>query len=443
MEIMRQARTKGLNPDDYDTSRLPAPKQDAAAFDQGLTDCATRYASDLLFGRTREQSLRPKTKLMMDGLAADPIAVLNRLEPPFEGYRRTVQALERYRELAKDAPALALPVTKKTIEPGDAFEPLDVLAKILAREGDLPQDAALPAGSRYEGALVDAMKRFQDRHGLEADGRVGTATLAQLNIPLSARVRQLEMALERWRWLPREYAHGPILVNLPEFRLRAFDANLKAELDMRVIVGQSQGHQTPVFAGEMNSVVFRPYWNVPMAIQRDELIPAIEKDRAYLAKYHYEVTGASDGPAVDDATLAQLKSGKAGIRQQPGPGNSLGLVAFMFPNQYSVYLHSTPIPWLFTRARRDFSHGCVRVEKPEALANWILRDKSGWTPKMTKEAFAAEKTSSAYPSKTVPVLIWYNTAMVQDNGEVRFFEDIYGQDEALEKAISKKAPIVK
>jgi murein L,D-transpeptidase YcbB/YkuD len=213
---------------------------------------------------------------------------------------------------------------------------------------------------------------------------------------------------------------------------------------MKLVVGKAQGHQTPVFASEMRYVIFRPYWNVPVSIQRSELVPKIEKNRSYLADNAFQVvtsqdTVVTDG-VIDDSTLARLRSSELSIRQVPGPHNALGLVKFLFPNEYDVYLHGTPATQLFSRSRRDFSHGCMRVERPEQLAAWVLRDKPQWTPAHIAEAMNGDKTIRVDLTQPIPVLVVYTTANVLESGEVRFFEDIYGQDAALEKLLAQGPP---
>jgi L,D-transpeptidase YcbB len=260
-----------------------------------------------------------------------------------------------------------------------------------------------------------------------------------LNTPFRRRVRQLQMALERWRWLPHEFARPPIVVNVPEFRLHALDASSHSALEMNVVVGRAFRHQTPVFAGQMHYLIFRPYWHVPPSIQRAELAPKILRDPSYLAKNGYEVVNRN-GEVVSGAPPVELRSLKLSIRQLPGPGNALGLVKFVFPNEHEVYLHSTPSQALFSKARRDFSHGCIRVEKPDVLAAWVLRDQPQWTLEHTRQAMNGTQTRRVNLSAPIPVLIVYATAMVQENGEVCFFQDIYGHDASLERLLDKGYP---
>jgi L,D-transpeptidase YcbB len=312
------------------------------------------------------------------------------------------------------------------------------LARRLQFLGDLPGSFVLPQGSTvYSEEIVQAVKAFQLRHGLEAEGKLGQQTIDALNRPVSERVEQLRLALERWRWAPHVFSQPPVVVNIPEFVLRAYDGPGKVGLTMPVVVGRAMRTQTPVMEEDMKYVVFWPYWNVPPSILRGEIIPKIVKDPAYLQKNGYEVATyqgkvVTDGVVSDDV-LAQLRAGKLMVRQKPGPKNALGLIKFIFPNDNNVYLHSTPAQSLFSRSRRDFSHGCIRVEDPKALAVWVLRNNPGWTRERVDAAFAAEKEQQVNLAKTIPVLIVYATAIAKENGEVFFFDDIYGYDKAMQK----------
>ena len=465
IEILKEADTKGLNSEDYDGSRWAdrltglssASDSDFAEFDLALTVSVMRYISDLHFGRANPGVFRTEFDSENKSVdlpvflqqrlirAADVRAVLEGIEPPYEGYRRTLRALQRYIAMAREDHGGLLPVTKKPVEPGAPYTAVARLADLLRRLGDLPENVTIPPDStKFAGPLVEALEHFQWRHGLEPDGRLGKATLAQLNTPLRDRIRQLQFTLERWRWVPHSFPRPPIVVNIPEFELRALDDSYATELEMKVVVGKAYDHQTPVFAADMKYVTFRPYWNVPLSIQRAELMPKLDKDAAYLVKNRYEVvtpqnTLVTNG-VVDQATLALLRSGKLRIRQIPGPENALGLVAFMFPNDNDVYLHATPAMDLFAKSRRDFSHGCIRAEKPQQLAAWVLRNQSEWTPERIADAMDGTETVHVRLDKPIPVLIVYATAVALQTGEVRFFEDIYGQDAQLAELLAKGYP---
>jgi murein L,D-transpeptidase YcbB/YkuD len=459
IQAFRSAAAKGLNPDDYDASLWPARLDELgthsseavlARFDLALTLSAMRYVSDLHIGKVnprlfhsgfdlvREQYDLPgfiRTRLTG---AVDVAAALNTIEPPFPGYWRTQTVLRRYLALAAEDGMPKLAPVRSPIDPGSEYPDAAKLGRLLRLLGDLPADAVVTDG-RYQGDLVDAVKHFQSRHGLDADGRIGAQTFRHLNTPLSTRARQLALTLERYRWVPHQFAVQPIVVNIPEFRLRAFDASYRTELEMKVVVGRAYGHKTPVFASEMKSVVFRPYWEVPLGIQRNEIVPKVLRDRSYLARNGYEVLSPARkdaGRAIDDSALTELRSGNLRIRQVPGPDNALGLVTFRFPNEYNVYMHGTPAAQLFAKSRRDFSHGCIRLEKPEALAALVLRDKPGWNSKRIAEAMYGAETITVTLDHPIPVLIVYATAVVQENGDVHFFDDIYGHDATLEKALA-------
>ncbi len=367
------------------------------------------------------------------------------IDPPFDGYRRTLAALAHYRALAREDDGELLPQTKKPVEPGDVYAGVPRLARLLRTLGDLPPDAIRGADDRiYSRVLVEAVKRFQGRHGLLPDGRIGKGTLAQLNTPLTRRVRQIELTLERWRWVPHSFSRPPIVVNVPEFELRAFGPSYASELEMKVIVGGAYRHKTPVFSGELKLVIFHPYWNVPLSIQRAELVPQLERDRSYLAQHDYEVVtqqgAVVTNGTISDELLPQLRSGKLLIRQIPGPKNALGLVKFVFPNPNDVYMHDTPGIELFARSRRDFSHGCIRVEKAAELAEWVLREEPDWSPDRIHEAMNGPKPLQVLLKRPIPVLIVYGTAVVLEGGEVRFFEDFYGDNAALEAQLARGYP---
>jgi murein L,D-transpeptidase YcbB/YkuD len=467
--LLSAAGQKGLSPDDYDASqwseRLAKLKPlsqspagtDAAKFDLALTVCAMRYISDLHIGRVNPKRLAfalddeskkyDLAEFLKDNIvnADDVSAALVQVEPPYPGYRRTMQALQTYTELAKKDDGEQLPAVKKAVKPGEAYPGAARLTRFLRLVGDLPPDAKLPDPSVYDGALVDAVKSFQGRHGLDANGRIDAQTVAELNVPLSRRVQQMQWTLERWRWLPGSYEKAPIVANIPEFRLRAYDKDFNIEVTMKVVVGKSyNGHNTPVFSENMQYVEFRPYWNVPYSITRSEMIPQILKDPGYLTKKGLEVVDNRQkvvtAGEVSPEVLDQLRAGKLFVRQTPGPKNALGLVAFMFPNSYAVYMHDTPAPELFSQSRRDFSHGCIRLEKPADMAAWVLRNNPGWTPERIHAAMTTGGNQRVNLAQPIPVLILYATVIVLDDGLVHFYDDIYKHDAALEKILAKGYP---
>ena len=465
--LLQYAERQGLAPLDYDgplwSGRLaslrpenPQPREsDLIRFDVALTVCAMRYASDLHLGRVDPQAVglgagggRKRFDvaqfLRREILnSADVPDAFEQIEPPYEGYQRTLHALATYLELARRDDATPLPESPQPVRPGDTYAGTPRLVRLLRLLGDLPVGARVNAERLvYSDPLVAAVKHFQRRHGLDADGRIGPETLAQLNTPLRNRVRQLQLTLERWRWLPTRFDEPPIIVNIPEFVLRAMDENFHAALTMKVVVGTAVSGETPTFSARMNQVVFRPYWNVPLAIQRDEILPEIERDPRFLARNNYEIT-TSRGQSVEadvrkKDVREKLRSGEFLIRQVPGPRNSLGLVKFELPNRYDVYLHATPARELFAKPRRAFSHGCIRVEKPAELAAWVLRSVPGWDLAHVRAAMNGPETLRVELKQTIPVLIVYGVAIVLQNGDVQFFQDVYGRDAALERALEAR-----
>ena len=468
--LFLKADQKGLSAEDYDGSRWndrlaklkPATRQpteaDAVKFDLALTVCAMRYISDLHIGKVYpnylafalddESKRYDLAKFLKDHVvgAGDVAGVLAQVEPPYPGYRRTIQALQTYLELARRDDGEQLPAVKKAIVPGDTYPGVPRLARLLRLVGDLPADANVPADQLiYASALVDAVKNFQRRLGRDPNGRLDAQTLADLNVPLSRRVRQMQLTLERWRWLPAAYQEAPIVANIPEFRLRAYDKDFKIGVTMKIVVGKTYGHHnTPVFTDTMQYVVFRPYWEVPPSITRAEMIPHIVRDPDYLANKGFEVVDSKRNVVstgkVTPEVLGQIRAGKLFVRQKPGPKNALGLVKFVFPNSYNVYMHDTPSTEFFAKARRDFSHGCVRLEKPADLAAWVLRDNPGWTPDRIRAAMNGTVTQQVNLAHPIPVFIVYATVVVLEDGVVHFYDDIYGHDTALEKALAKGYP---
>ena len=471
LEIFQHAGSKGLEAEDYDAPRwaeriarlqssLPPPSDsELARFDLALTVCVMRYISDLHIGKVNPKTFHfdldvehKKYNLpdflrqrLLDVDAQEVKTVLDRVEPPFEGYRRTQKALQLYEALARQDDGEPLPTPKKAVKPGDVYPAIARLVRRLRLVGDLPAEAAVDwSGNLYHDALVDAVKRFQRRHGLDVSGLLDANTMKQLNVPLSQRVEQLRLTLERWRWVPHEFSRPPIVVNIPQFVLRGLNEQHRIGLEMKVVVGRAYRHKTPVLSSQLRYVVFRPYWTVPLSIQRSEMVPKIQKDLAYLAENDLEIVNRN-GQAVDAGTLSahtleQLRSGQLSIRQKPGPKNSVGLIKFLFPNEYKVYLHGTPATDLFAKSRRDFSHGCIRVEDPVALALWVLRDKPEWSRERILALINGNSPVGVNLDKPIPVLIVYGTAVVEENGEVHFFEDIYGYDAELKQVLAKGYP---
>lgn len=479
IQAFSDAAAKGLEPEDYDASRWAARTQklagknedDLAQFDVAMTIAVMRYVSDLHIGRVNpthfnfDIDVNSKKYNLAEFVsdqavdADDVPKLVASVEPNSDEYRKTEAALARYLDLAKLQPSRTdSPINNvvnnvvKAVTVGAPYALAYQLRARLELEGDLVdrQAGGDPPPPVFDQALSEAVKNYQHRHGITEDGKLTSQTVKSLNVPLTARVTQLQSSLERWRWLPDQYLNARILVNLPEFVLHAYDARHQPEFTMKVVVGKVVGeHQTPVFAHMMKYLVFRPYWSVPVDIAKRELVPHIVTNKDYLATKNFEVTN-NKGVIQTQYTAHQVSQGMVMVREKPGPKNSLGLVKFMFPNQYDVYLHSTPATELFNRTRRDFSHGCVRVQEPAKLAAWVLDgqpdtsrggDQQPWDIDKVTEAMNTGLDNHQVNLKTpIPIVIFYVTAFVEEDGKTHFFDDIYGYDAQLQAVLAKGMP---
>ena len=469
MDVLASSAGRGLDPASYDVLALRGladsatrSPTNAARFDVSLTRAVTRLIIDLHMGRTDPTTVRfalPNAHEHLDvaalvtavSEAADVPAALTRMEPPYAGYHALQRALARYRALAGDSTVRPPSRPKKTVRPGDPFPDAPALTRFLEALGDIDlEDASQavpknPTPPRYEGALVDAVVRFQRRHGLAPDSVIGPATMGQLRVPLAQRVRQIELTLERWRWLPDRAPARFIVVNIPGFRLYAFAEDSLAQrprLAMNVIVGQAEGrHDTPVFTATMGEVVFRPYWDVPPRIARTELIPTFRRRPAYFESEGFEIVrrGTGDVPATTfaptAANFARILSGQLRLRQRPGPANALGYVKFLFPNPYNVYLHGTPAQQLFAESRRDFSHGCIRTEQPGDLAELVLQGQAPWSRATIDSVMSGDQTVHVPIARPFTVFVLYATVVVDSGGTISFYPDLYRHDAALERTL--------
>ena len=370
----------------------------------------------------------------------DLAAALEQLLPREDGYVTLRRGLARYRAIAAAGGWPVLRATR-TLRPGDPLPRGSALHARLAAEGYLEgwRDGDW-TDARYDDELAGAVARFQARHGLVVDSVLGPRTLRALNVPASERAMQIAANMERYRWLPPEFASRAIVVNVPAFRLDAYDAGRRV-LSMRVIVGSELEHRrTPVFGDTMRYVQFGPYWNVTPNIARREILPEVAKDRGYLARNDFELVRGwgDDAPVVDPWSVsdAELFSGRYRVRQRPGPLNALGRVKFMFPNDRNIYLHDTPARELFDERVRAFSHGCVRVADPAALAEFVLAGRDGWSRSRIREALAAGERVRVTLADPVPVYLIYLTAFAQD-GVLAFRADRYRQDELLMQALGE------
>ncbi|MBL8351662.1 MAG: L,D-transpeptidase family protein [Burkholderiaceae bacterium] len=478
IELLADAASHGLVADDYGVAGLQAALRRAAAAPEAA-DCPAqalapaldaamkRFLADLHAGRVDPAQLQLRftparrepfdaAGLLQAALASGRLAdAVNAAAPALPQYQALRDALAVYRKLA-DHPAWqqALPPLPgdpgssrrpARLSPGQDYAGASLLAWRLALLGDLPS-AAWPRGDslRYAGVLVDALRAFQQRHGLDSDGVIGTATLAALQVPPAARARQIELALERLRWTPLLQAPRMIVINIPEFVLRAYevvDGRIELRQQMKVIVGKALDTRTPLFDEDLRFIEFSPYWNVPPSIARSETVPRLRRDPGYFDREGFEFV-AADGSVLtglSDARLDAVIAGRLRIRQRPGPRNALGDIKFVFPNREHIFLHHTPATALFERQRRDFSHGCIRVEQPVALAGFVLRDQPGWGEPRIREAMGQGRSTTLRLDAPLPVLIAYGTTLVK-GGRIHFLDDIYGQDRVLDAALRQPRP---
>ena len=466
LEQFAAADARGLRVDDYDASALRLltsqgalrTPEERAAFDVAISASTARFVRALRFGRVSASAAHAELRFAREqfdvgftlrGLAGStaPAAALDAFEPPYEHYRLLKKALAHYQTLARDTTIGGVSMTA-TLKPGGRDPAVPRLRRLLGAVGDtkspLPDAAVAHDSTLYDEALVNAMRQFQSRQGFESDGVIGTATRARLARPFDTRIEQIALTLERWRWLPHVFTEPPVIVNVPAFRLHAFSSSSDREgdlLSMDVVVGEAFDHATPVFSDSLRFLVFSPYWEVPPSIARGEILPKARRDGGYLARGNYEIVDSRERViAPTSSALSAVAAGRARFRQRPGPTNSLGRVKFIFPNAHNVYFHDTPAQAPFGRARRDASHGCIRLSQPARLAEFLLRTKSGWDSTRIAAAMSRTTPQQVDLVRPVPVHIVYATAVAREDGRVFFYEDIYGHDRTLARLLAGGYP---
>jgi murein L,D-transpeptidase YcbB/YkuD len=428
--VLNTARQHGFDAADYEAAALEelgqaVEKIDKASserleklaeFDVRLTAALLEFGRDVAIGRQpaaapfTARRTTPDLVAALTNAADDPATFVEAVRPPHAEYAALQKALDDLIGQKDKGGWVKVPSAKSDAE----------LRQRLQSSGHLKGDD-LQAGVRS----------FQDLHALPATGVVDQATLAALNVPLDWRIQQVAINLQRWRWMPDQLGDRHFFVNIPYFHLVARESG-RPVMDIRVVVGKP-GNNTPIFSEDMETVVFSPYWNIPDTIAENETVPAVARDPNYLARQGIEilrVSGSSsqtvNASEVDWDSPDALKG--LAFRQRPGAGNALGHVKFLFPNKYNVYLHDTPADALFAKPGRAFSHGCVRVEEPEALAKYVLKGYSEWTDQAILDAMRAGVEKHVKLKQTIPVHIAYFTAWVDDNGGLHFQPDIYGYD---------------
>ncbi|GAO44970.1 L,D-transpeptidase family protein [Flavihumibacter petaseus] len=382
-----------------------------------LTGQFFRYAAKAYMGNLKLNSADlgwfiPRRKVdilaLLDSVSNNKGKDIKHLEPVNRQYGLLREALNRYYEIEKQGAWDHLATTQKKITIGDTGQAVLQLKRRLFLSGDLGKMDSVPL---FDTALAAAVRKFQYRYGLREDGIVGGATLQEINRPINYRIRQILVNMERLRWVPDEPATDYLLVNIPEYRLHVYEKGRNLVFNMNVVVG-STTHHSVIFTGNLKNIVFSPYWYVPPGILQKEVLPGIKRNKNYLSSHNMEWNGGN-------------------VRQKPGPKNSLGLVKFLFPNSYNIYLHDTPSKSLFNESKRDFSHGCIRVAEPKKLAAWLLRDEKSWTSEKIDAAMHKGSETWVTIKQELPVFIGYFTAWVDRQGNLNFREDIYGHDKIM------------
>ncbi|MHA1538142.1 MAG: L,D-transpeptidase family protein, partial [Alphaproteobacteria bacterium] len=346
------------------------------------------------------------------------------------------RALARYRAIDKAGGWPAVPPIKG-LAVGKSSPGVAALRRRLVVAGDLKADTA--SRRLFDSAAAAALGRFQARHGLAGSGFLDVLTLAALNVPAPARVASIALNLERLRWVPDEIARRAVIANAAGFDLRAVE-NGKTRFYSRIIVGTCY-QKTPQFVARITGVRFNPYWRVPQSIANNEILPRLKRDPGYLRRKGIRVLSDWGGAVLDPRKIdwKKLKRMPYKLRQEPGRGNALGRIRLLMPNPHNVYLHDTPTKKLFERARRDFSHGCVRVARPVALAGYLLRGDPAWSLPAVKRAAASRRQRTVLLALPVPIYIGYFTAWVAEDGTVNFRNDIYRRDAPLRRALKRAA----
>jgi murein L,D-transpeptidase YcbB/YkuD len=469
LAALRTADREGLRPAEYHAAAIDAllmrhraaerEAAPAAGLDAGgdagdldllLSDAFFLYASHLTAGRVNPESLEPEWNiagrgrnlvfLLETALAHGHLAAtIGGLAPVREDYRLLRDALASQRA-AVSAGVWPLVPRGPTLREGDRSPRVETLRRRLAATGEQPSGVD-PGGDIFDTPLADALRRFQARHGLDPDAVVGRRTIAALNTPSSQRAQQIEVNLERLRWLPRDLGPRHLLANIADFRLELIEDGAPT-LAMRSIVGRL-ARRTPFFSGEITSILFNPSWTVPEKIAIEDKLPLILDDPSYLVDNGFRVFAPSGNewrevdPADVDWTRLSSTRFPYQLRQAPGPLNALGQIKFQLPNRHDIYLHDTPSRELFARTERAFSSGCIRVERALDLAERLLAADPTWTRTRIEATIAAGSTVSVRLPAPLPIYLLYRTAWVDRNGALQLREDIYGRDSAILKALAQ------
>ena len=468
MDEINGAQNEGLQPDDYHLgaivpmiehihkNKLLGMSTHTAMWvdlDLLLTDAFMLFGSHLLAGRVNPETIH--TDWIVGNLSVDLIDILQSalgsnqvgqalrdLRPSHPGYTRLKQFLVHYREKAKNGNASPLSL-ETSLRKGDSGISVRRLYERLNVLGDI-EPSTIAAIDIFDEVIERAVQKFQKRHGLKSDGIVGQRTLAMLNTPIQQRVRQIELNMERWRWFPRDLGRRYILVNVANFTLRVVE-NHQNILRTRVVVGRPF-RRTPVFSSNMTYMVVNPFWNIPTSIAIKDILPKVKQETSYLSQQGIKIfenwrKGALElSPETIDWSLIEPKNFSFKLRQDPGHRNALGRIKFMFPNKFAVYLHDTPKRSLFEETVRDFSSGCIRIERPMDVASYLLTGDPQWTKEKLLKIIEAGERQTIKLKRPITVHLQYWTAWVDDNNVLHFRDDIYDRDKPLARALKERLP---
>jgi len=503
IEIIRNSDNEALDPDYYNISEIESILKrmeqdrnsgdsydalDLAELELLLSNSFLTYTHDLHYGRVRAEQInlellsgeRPVNlpKLLVTAVETDQVQeTLEGLLPKYPMYAMLRISLKEYREIAAKGGWQPVAYGDK-FKKGARGQRVLALSKRLKVTGEL--DSSIPGSEVFDDSLDQAVRKYQQRNGLYVDGVVGKSTIEALNVPVEERISQIELTMERWRLLPQYLGNRYILVNIANYHLYGVENN-NDTINMRIVVGKPQWN-TPMFSEEMTHLIINPYWNIPPSIFKDDIAPKIMEDSEYLSKQNMDAVGleapekivveeaevvevvenveateVTDGDNTGEKELSEVEiqnkkaqeeyiskvlSGKYRLRQNPGPGNALGRIKFLFPNKHSVYLHDTPNRGFFKKAQRNFSHGCIRVEKPLELAEFVLSSNPSWTQNTIQSSINKMKTKTVHLDESITVYILYFTTWVDNEGTVNFHKDIYGLDKTLYNALRTTRPQV-
>ena len=462
LTVLSTADRDGLRPQDYHLTQLEARFQEVRQTQTSQTPWALhrlvdlellcteaflQYGSHAMSGRLHPEQVEQAWSLERDADAIDLAALLQHalttntiaeslhsllpLHPVYTGLR---QALERYRRLAAQGGWPMVP-PGPTVHQGEQSPRIAAVRARLLAEGEVPGLGTAPDAALFDATLAQAVRRFQQRHGFTPDGVVDPPLVAAFNVPVEERIRQLEINMERWRWLPRELGARYVLVNIANFTLEVVEHHHPV-LTMRAIVGRPD-RRTPVLRSTLSRVVLSPYWHVPPRIALQDKLPLIRKHPGYLAHHGFQVFRGNQ--AVDPTTIPWSQVTRTHfpytLRQRPGATNALGRIKFLFPNPFDVYLHDTPSRELFHASVRAFSSGCIRLEKPLELAAYLLRKDPAWTPDKIRTAIERPREQVVQLATPLSVYVLYWTAWVEADGTIHFRPDLYERDKVLGKRL--------